>query len=104
MKVAQAQTIGDTFFGTGSFLKETKDVGKLTSNLITAAIGLAGIIFIVLIIGGGIGMIAGAGNDNPEQAAKGKQAVTSALIGFIVVFAAYWIVQLIETFTGLKLL
>ena len=49
-------------------------------------------------------MIAGAGKDNPEQTAKGKQAVTSAVLGFVVVFAAYWIVQLIEEFTGLPLL
>ena len=102
MKIAA--NIGETFFGGSGFLQQTEDVGTLTSNLIRVAMGVAGIIFIVLLIGGGIGMIAGAGNDNPEQAAKGKQAVTSAMVGFIVVFAAYWIVQLIEQFTGLKLL
>ena len=45
-------------------------------------------------------MIAGAGQDNPERAAKGKQAATSALIGFIIIFAAYWIIRLIEIITG----
>jgi len=34
----------------------------------------------------------------------GKKTATSALIGFIVVFSAYWIVKLIETITGLKLI
>lgn len=47
-------------------------------------------------------MIAGAGNQNPEQTAKGRQAVTSAVIGFVVVFAAYWIVRLIEEILGAR--
>jgi hypothetical protein len=49
-------------------------------------------------------MIMGAGQDNPEAAAKGKQAATSAVIGFIIIFAAYWIIQIIETVTGLNIL
>jgi len=53
---------------------------------------------------GGIGMIAGAGNSNPEQAGKGRQAATSAVVGFIIVFAAYWIMQLIEILTGFSIL
>jgi hypothetical protein len=89
--------IGGTFnspFGQGQTL------GGLVSIILQAAIVIAGIILLFLFIFGGIGMIAGAGNNNPEQAAKGKQAVTSAVIGFIVVFAAYWVVRLIEVITG----
>lgn len=98
--------IGEKFFGSDSTtkLKELTGVSSLVSTIIQAAFALAGIVFIVLLIVGGIGMIAGAGQDNPEQAAKGKQAATAALIGFIVVFAAYWIVQLIEVLTGINIL
>ncbi len=104
-KIAQID-IGEKFFGSGSTtkLKEITGIGSLVTTVIQIAFALAGIIFIVLLIAGGIGMIAGAGQDNPEQAAKGKQAVTSALIGFIVVFATYWIVQLIEELTGIIIL
>jgi hypothetical protein len=42
----------------------------------------------------------GAGKNDPEQAAKGKKAATTALIGFIIVFAAYWIVRIIELIFG----
>ena len=83
---------------------QTKGLGSLVSTIISGAFTLSGIIFLVLFVVGGIGIIAGAGNDNPERAAKGKQAITSALIGFIIVFAAYWIIQIIETITGLKIL
>lgn len=42
----------------------------------------------------------GAGNDNPEQAAKGKKAVTSAVIGVIIIITAYLIIRIIEVMTG----
>lgn len=97
--------IGETFFGSsGNVLSTPEGVGTLTTNIVRALFSLAGIILIVILIAGGIGIIAGAGNNNPEQAAKGKQAATSAVIGFVIVFASYWIVQLIEILTGLKLL
>ncbi len=106
MKQLAQIDIGEKFFGPGSTtkLKELTGVGSLVTTIIQIAFALAGILFIVLLIVGGIGMIAGAGQDNPEQAAKGKQAATSALIGFIVVFVAYWIVQLIEVLTGISIL
>ena len=106
MKQLAQIDIGEKFFGPGSTtkLKELTGVGSLVTAVIQIAFALAGIIFIVLLIVGGIGMIAGAGRDDPEQVAKGKQAATSALIGFIVVFAAYWIVQLIEVLTGISIL
>lgn len=95
--------IGDKFLGTTP-LKETEDVGLLISRLITGALSLAGVALLFLLIGGGIGMISGAGSNNPEKLEQGKKAATSALIGFIVVIASYWIVKLIESITGLNLL
>lgn len=100
-----AFNIGETFLGSeGTYLSEPEGVGNLVSIILRAGISIAGIILLVLLIAGGIGMISGAGSDNPERTAKSKQLVTSAVIGFVVVFAAYWIVQLIELITGLPLL
>lgn len=96
--------IGDKFLGPNSFLTNIEDVGKLVSLVVQSAIVIAGLILLFLLIFGGISMIAGAGSNNPEQAAKGKQAVTSAVVGFIVVLAGYWIVQLIEILTGIQIL
>ena len=98
--------IQDTFFGGGSNtpLTELKGIGSLVSVVVQASFVLAGVLLLFFFIFGGISIIAGAGKDNPEQAAKGKQAITSAVLGFIVVFAAYWIVQLIELITGVVIL
>lgn len=102
-KIAQVP-IGEKFLGSGHFLTKLTGVSALTSSILGIAIAIASIILIFLFIFGGISMIAGAGTSNPEQAAKGRQAATSAVIGFIVVFAAYWIIQLIQALTGFELL
>lgn len=102
-KLAQIN-LGDKFFGGDSPLAEQEGIGTLVSNITQAAIVIAGVILLFLLVGGGVAMVIGAGNNNPETAAKGKQAATSALIGFIIVFAAYWIVKLIEMITGITIL
>ncbi len=97
--------IKDKFLGnTGSNLEDASGVSVYVTNIITGAISVAGIILLFILIGGGIAMIKGAGKSDPKAMEQGKQAATSALIGFIVVLSAYWIVKLIETITGLNLL
>lgn len=100
-----AVDIGAQFLGSsGSNLKEAGSVSLFVTAIITGAISIAGIILLFILIGGGIAMIKGAGKSDPKAMEQGKQAATSALIGFIVVFSAYWIVRLIETITGLSLI
>lgn len=96
-----AVNIGSAF---GSPIGRTVQIADLVSIFLFNALAISGIIMLFLMIGGGIGMIAGAGQGNPESAAKGRQAVTAAAIGFIIIFAAYWIIQIVETVTGLNIL
>jgi hypothetical protein len=96
--------IGKTFLGPeNKFPTTLEEIGPLVSRFINIAFIAAGVILLFFFIVGGISLISGAGGDNPEQLEKGKKAVTSALIGFIVVFAAYWIVQLIQVITGVNI-
>ena len=87
-------------FGSPFGQADGQTLGGLVSIILQSSLAIAGVILLFLLIFGGIGIIAGAGNNNPEQAAKGKQAATAAVIGFIVVFSAYWVVRLIEVITG----
>ena len=103
MKNLIAVDIGKTFTDNDK-LKEPLFVNDFVTAIVSGAISLAGVILLFLLIGGGIAMISGAGKSDPQSVEKGKKAVTSALIGFIVVFSAYWIVKLIESITGLTLI
>lgn len=92
--------IGEKF---GSPIGRSLTVGELTSIIISNTIVVAGLIMLVLLIAGGISMIGASGQNNPEQMAKGKQAITSAIIGFIIVTTSYWIVKIIEIVTGVQI-
>ena len=100
-----AINIGDTFLNSSSSnLKEASGISIYVTYILRGAISIAGIILLFILIGGGIAMIRGAGKSDPKAMEQGKQAATSALIGFVVVFSAYWIVKLIESITGLTLI
>ncbi len=100
-----AVNIGSSFLNnTDGNLYRAENVTKYVSAILSGAISIAGIILLFLLMGGGIGMISGAGKNDPKAVETGKKTATSALIGFIVVFSTYWIVKLIESITGLNLL
>ena len=78
--------------------------GSLINVILPNIYVLASLILFFLLIGGGIMVIANAGNDNPQGVANGKKAITAAVIGFIIIFASYWILQIIEKITGINIL
>jgi hypothetical protein len=77
-----------------------KTIGDLISLILTASLSIAGVLILVLIIFAGISLISSAGSNNPEQAEKGKKAATAAIIGFIIILSAYWIIRIIEIISG----
>ncbi len=77
-------------------------IGELISSILPNIYVIAGIILFFLMVGGGLMIVVSAGKDDPEGTAKGSKAVTSALIGFLIIFASYWIMQIIQTVTGIK--
>lgn len=83
---------------------ELSQTGSFVSAVISTLYILAGVILLILIILGGLGMIMGAGQSDPQKTAQGKKAVTTAVVGFLIIFASYWIIQLIELLTGVDIL
>lgn len=79
-------------------------VGSLVSILLPNIYILAGVLLFFLLIAGGIGIITGAGGGDPQRTGQGRKAVTAALIGFLIIFASYWIIQIIEIVTGVDIL
>ena len=78
--------------------------GDLVSVILPNLYILSGLVFLVLLIFGGLSLIMAAGGQNPQQAEKGKNAVTAALIGFLLIFVSFWVIKIIETITGVKIL
>ena len=76
----------------------------LINIILKNALTLAGIIFLGLLIFGGITFIMNAGNGDSKKAEQSKAAITNAAIGFAIVILAYSIIKIIEAITGLSIL
>lgn len=101
-----AVSIGQEFFRLGTTgpinkFQDLSSIGKLVSLFINISFVIAGLILLFYFILGGIGMISSAGKSDPQKAEQAKKSITSALIGFVIVFASYWIVKLIGQLLGM---
>ncbi|MDD3679241.1 MAG: hypothetical protein PHX72_00040 [Candidatus Shapirobacteria bacterium] len=80
-----------------------RSIGGLISTVLPNVYLLAGLILLFFLIFGGLAVILGAGKGNQEQVEKGKKVLTGTLIGFLVVFASFWVVQILGIITGVKI-
>jgi hypothetical protein len=79
-------------------------VAPLLSSLLKNSLTLASIILLALILFGGFSLITSAGASDPKKAGQAQKTITSALIGFAIVFCAYFIIQIISYVTGVDIL
>lgn len=84
--------------GFGKGTGDVSSLGGILTSLMDYVFVIAGIILLFMIIASGYTLLTSAGN--PEAIAKGKSRLTAALIGFVIVFAAFWIFQIIELLLG----
>jgi len=81
-------------------LGQSKGVGDLVTLILNGAFAIAGLGILFLFIFAGFSIIMGAGKNDAEATAKGQKAATTALIGALIVFFAYFIVRIIELIFG----
>ena len=105
MKSLLAYDIGTLPLGTGKNINQTYgSASVLVTVILKNSIIVASVIFLALLIFGGITFIINAGNGDSKKAEQGKSAITNALIGFAIVLFAYSIITIIEVITGLNIL
>lgn len=103
-KLAQIN-IGEELFREHSpGLTPTTTLGDIVSNILPNLYIAAAVIFFILLIFFGLGIIMGAGEQSPEKIQKSKQGLTWTIAGLLVVLGSYWIIQIIQVVTGLNIL
>ena len=82
-------------------IKETRfqTLGGFVSYLLPNVLLVGGIIFFILVVTAGIGVVAGAGGGDAHSQEKAKSFLTYAVVGLIIMFGAYWILQIINYIT-----
>jgi hypothetical protein len=70
------------------------NLGSLVSAALTFVFPVAGILLFLYLVWGGFDYLISMGD--PKKAEAGKNKITNAVIGFIIIFASYWIVQVVD--------
>ena len=94
--------IKDVFYKDHSAIQDVESPYALISSILPNIYVISGILLLIYLVFGGFLIITSAGN--PDEAGKGKQIITNAIMGFMIIFASYWIIQIIQIITGIKIL
>jgi len=76
------------------FKTEFTDIGSIISALLPYIYVIAGLILFGAIIISGFQFLFSAGD--PKKTAGAKGCLTNAIIGFLIVFLSWWLIQIIE--------
>ena len=79
--------------------KANLTIGDIVSTLLPYIFILAGLMLFVYLILGGFQLMTSGGDPKRAESAKGK--ITGAVIGFIIIFVSYWLVQILQVIFGL---
>lgn len=76
----------------------TPDIATIIIRLLSYVFIIAGIGLLLMLISSGFSFLTSAGD--AKKLETGKQQLTNAVVGFLIVFVAYWIVQLVGIIFG----
>jgi len=77
------------------------ELPQIIAGLIKLTLVIAAIVFFFILVIGGIQWIASGGDKAQTEAARNR--ITAALVGLVIVFAAWAIIALINTFFGIDI-
>jgi len=75
-------------------------LGSILSNALGYIFIFAGIGLLLMLLGSGFSFLTSAGD--PKKMEKAKSQLTNAVVGFIIIFAAFWLVQAAGYIFGFK--
>lgn len=85
-----------------SVKNEFNSPGKIISRVLLYLYPLAGLALFAMLVWGGLDILRNAHNSNGLKA--GRERITTALIGFFLLFGTFWIVQIVSWIFGLSIL
>ena len=84
------------------FAGTTGSITDIVKDLLPYIFSIAGIILLLYLILGGLQLMFAKGDPKAVQASWSK--ITNAVIGFVIIFAAYWIVQLVANALNIQIM
>ena len=68
-------------------------IGTIITNILPYVFFATGILLLIYLLMGGLQLMLAAGDPKKVQGAWGK--ITNAVIGFVIIFIAYWVTKLV---------
>lgn len=77
-------------------------IGNFIGNLLPYILIFGGIALFIMLIIGGFTMLSNP--TNPQAQEQGKHRITFALVGFLLLFVSYWIIQILQIIFNINIL
>lgn len=78
------------------------NTGYVIRFILLYAFPAAGILVLLYLLWGGLQLMTSGGDPKAIQAARDK--ITGALVGLVIIFTAFWVVQILASFLGVPVL
>jgi hypothetical protein len=75
-------------------------IGSIVSRIVPLLFLIAGISLLIMIVVSGFTFLTSGGD--PKKMEQGKNQLTYAVVGFVIIFAAFWLVQILGAMLGLE--
>lgn len=89
---------GGTTTVNGVLAGGNNSLGDILSNAMQLIFLFAGVGLLLMLLAGGFTLLTSAGD--AKKLEMGKQRITNAILGIIVIFIAFWLVQILGTVFG----
>ncbi len=77
------------------------NLGAVITSALKYLFPIAGLILLFMLIMGGLELMTSSGN--PEATQKGYKKILFAMVGFLLIFLSYWIIQILEAILGITI-
>lgn len=75
-------------------------LSDIVTSLLPKILIIGGVVAFILVIIAGVGVISAAGSGDSHGTENRKNFLVYAIIGLVIMFGAYWILQIINFITG----
>jgi hypothetical protein len=91
------------YIGESEFAEDLSTPGGIVSRLLLFLFPLAGLVLFAMIVWGGFEILVKA-NESQKALDAGRNRITAAIVGFLLLFSSYWIIQIAEVIFGIVIL
>ncbi|MBI4067416.1 hypothetical protein HY407_03460 [Candidatus Gottesmanbacteria bacterium] len=102
MQIAQELEINGTPIAKGPLpMDKFNNLSSIINQAVPILFSIAGIALFIYLVWGGFDYLMSMGD--PKKAEAGKNKITHAVVGFIIMFSSYWILQIVDALFGFNI-